>query len=51
VYFNGGANDVTGESVSIGESWVHAVTSGLEQKRTKATKGFPENLGNSTNAR
>ena len=38
VHFDGGANDLTGESVSFGEIRVHGVGLILEQKETKATK-------------
>src|ERR1017187_2713816 len=38
VHFDGGANDLTGESVSFGEIRVHGVGLILEQKETKETK-------------
>ena len=38
VHLDGGANDRTGESVRFGESRVHGVGLGLEQKETKEAK-------------
>src|ERR1017187_4048661 len=38
VHFDGGANDLTGQSVSFGEIRVHGVGLILEQKETKETK-------------
>ncbi len=38
MHFDGGANDLTGESVSFVEKRVHDVRLNLEQKETKETK-------------
>jgi hypothetical protein len=38
VHRDGGANELTGESVRFAESRVHCVGLGLEQKETKETK-------------
>jgi hypothetical protein len=40
VHLDGGANDLTGESVRSGEGRVHGVGPRLEQKETKETKGI-----------